>query len=376
MKIIINAISAKKGGIATYTKNLAHSFSRMKVSSVFAVSNEFELDSDVEKVVVKANRMDSFRRVLWEQVLWRKIIKNHKADILYSSANFGLLSPPVPQVLLLREGGLFDPFYLTNIGSLMSSRGIFERMARRYLMMASARSADLILTPSKTMRDQIISWDNSLKNRIDVNYYGTNTKMFTAKLAKRQWREDQVLKILYISAYYPHKQPGLIAEAVKELNLLGIPSHLTLTMDINVIKKTTGGEKDFFLLNKAIQQGQLTMVGNAAYSDLPDIYMNHDLFVFPSISETFGHPLAEAMSMGIPIIASDRPIHKEICGDAALYFSALRPSSLLEKIQLIDKNEALRKSLIRSGLENVNKKYIWDAHVDRLLDSFKEVLQK
>ena len=374
MKIIINAISAKNGGIATYTKNLARSFSRMKVSSVFAVSNEFELDSDVEKVVVKANKMNSFQRVLWEQVLWRKIIKNHKADILYSSANFGLLSSPVPQVLLLREGGLFDPFYLTNIGSLMSSRAIFERMARRYLMTASARSAELILTPSKTMRDQIISWDNSFKNKVKVNHYGTNTKMFAGKSVRRQWRKNQVLKILYISAYYPHKQPGLIAEAVKELNLLGIPSHLTLTMDIDVIKKTTGGEKDFFLLNKAIQQGQLTMLGNSAYSDLPDIYMNHDLFVFPSISETFGQPLAEAMSMGIPIIAADRPIHKEICGDAALYYSALRPSSLIEKIQLIDKNEALRTSLIGNGLKNVNNIYIWDAHVDRLLSSFKKIL--
>ena len=374
MKIIINAISAKTGGIATYTNNLARSFEQRKVDAIFAVPSELNLDSGIKTIIVGANKKPPFQRVLWEQIIWRRIVKNYQADVLFSSANFGLLFSPIPQVLLLREGGLFDPYYLKNIGSVLSTRMIVERIARRKLILESARSAKLILTPSETMKTQLIEWQKDLEPNIGVNYYGTNAKLFSPKLQKRKWREDGILKLLYISAYYPHKQPGLIAEAVRLLNSMGFPCHLTLTMNLEEIKAVRGGEKDYLLLQKSINIGQTTMIGNIPYKELSSIYAAHDLFVFPSISETFGHPLAESMSMGLPIIASDTPIHREICGDAALYFSPLKPSSLIEKIQVIDKNKSLRNSLTKVGRENVREKYEWEKHVDRLIRSFEKII--
>ena len=374
MKIIINAISAKTGGIATYTNNLARSFEQRKVDAIFAVPSELNLDSGIKTIIVGANKKPPFQRVLWEQIIWRRIVKKYQADVLFSSANFGLLFSPVPQVLLLREGGLFDPYYLRNIGSVLSTRMIVERIARRKLILESARSAKLILTPSETMKTQLIEWQKDLEPNIGVNYYGTDAKLFSPELQKRKWREDGILKLLYISAYYPHKQPGLIAEAVRLLNSMGFPCHLTLTMKLEEIKSVRGGEKDYLLLQKSINIGQTTMIDNIPYKELSSIYAAHDLFVFPSISETFGHPLAESMSMGLPVIASDTPIHREICGDAALYFSPLKPSSLIEKIQIVDKNKSLRNSLTKVGRENVREKYEWEKHVDRLIRSFEKII--
>jgi glycosyltransferase involved in cell wall biosynthesis len=375
MKIIINAISAKTGGIATYTNNLARSFEERGVNAIFAVPSELNLESGLEKIIVAANKKPPFQRVLWEQIIWRKIVKTYKADVLFSSANFGLLYSSTPQILLLREGGLFDPYYLKNIGSILSTRAIVDRIARRKLILASARSAKLILTPSETMKKQLIDWRKDLKNHIEVNYYGTDSKLFKPTIRRRKWRGEGILKLLYISAYYPHKQPGLIAEAVRLLNLMGIPSHLTLTMSLEDIKKVPGGEKDFFLLSKSISRRQTTMVGNIPYKDLSSIYSTHDLFVFPSISETFGHPLAESMSMGLPIIASDTSIHREICGEAALYFSPLKPSSLIEQVRILDESSSKRHSLIKAGHENVSEKYQWEKHVDRLIVSFEKIIQ-
>ena len=86
MKVIINALSARRGGIATYTKNLARSFMERGVDSIFAISNEFELDKDISVIRLSANRMSPIKRFLWEQIFWRRLIEKHNPDVLFSSA--------------------------------------------------------------------------------------------------------------------------------------------------------------------------------------------------------------------------------------------------------------------------------------------------
>ena len=372
MKIIVNAISARRGGIVTYTNNLAHSLLERKIDVTFAISDDFEMEPGIKTIRLPAQRMSPIRRTLWEQLVWRYIVMKQDADILFSSANFGLLKPPIAQILLVREGGLFDPFYLTNIAPSLNSLTTFNRIARRKLIIASARASNVILTPSETMKQLLISWDKDLKSKVHVNKYGTVPMFYKTKGHNRKWRADGILKILYVSAYYPHKQPGLIAEALAKLNSMGIKSKATITMDINSINGAIGGEKDYLMLKKGISRNQIDLIGDQSYKSLPDIYKSHDLFVFPSLSETFGHPLAEAMSVGIPIIASDTHVHKEICGDAALYFSATQPSNLVEKVRILDKNRELSRKITANGRRNIAKNLIWTDHVDRLVDIFRK----
>jgi glycosyltransferase involved in cell wall biosynthesis len=62
---------------------------------------------------------------------------------------------------------------------------------------------------------------------------------------------------------------------------------------------------------------------NVAQFELPNIYSNALLLVYPSIHEGFGLPLVEAMGSGIPIAAANTLINKEICGEAAHLFDPL-----------------------------------------------------
>lgn len=375
MKVLINALSAKTGGIVTYTNNLMASFAERNVNAVFAISTEFPKRADVPVIRLSADRMSPLRRAIWEQTVWRRIVKKQQPDVLYSSANFGLLFPPVPQVLLVREGGLFDSFYLANVAPSLTVRAIFQRIARRKLIIASSRSSQMILTPTDATKDLLVSWATDSGERVSKNQYGTVSGFTDTPGSTRQWKEDGVLRILYVSAYYPHKQPGLVAEAVAQLNAQGVACHLTVTMDMDQIIQAPGGSKDHFLLKKAIERGQVTMVGNIPYRDLPVIYKSHDVFVFPSLSETFGHPLAEAMGLGIPVVASDTPVHREVCKDAALYFSPLLPSALVRQLRSLDENEALRNSLTTHGRKTVSDEFVWESHVDRLLDAFAQVVK-
>ena len=374
MRIIINALSAKSGGIITYTNNLMRSFSERNIDATFAVSENFPIKFDAQVIRLPASDMSPLRRFIWEQTAWRRIVARHKPDILYSSANFGLLAPPVPQVLLVREGGLFDPFYLINVAPGLHVKSIFQRIARRKLIILSARSSELVLTPTDAMRQLFLSWAEDLSEKVRKNDYGTISNFSNSQPRARAWREDGILKILFVSAYYRHKQPGLISEAVARLNELGLPCTLVVTMDLEQIARTAGGDMDYFLLSKGVERGQVTMLGNVPYSELPKLYREHDLFVFPSLSETFGHPLTEAMSAGIPVIASDTPVHREVCKDSALYFSPLSPSDLVRQVQHLDEHPALRETLCENGRNNVSTHYAWEHHVDRLLEDFGRIV--
>lgn len=376
MKVIVNSISAKKGGIITYTRNLMRSLVKRNVDVTFALSDPAPLEADAPVISFPVDRISPIRRAIWEQTKWRRIVARHKPDILYSSANFGVLSPPVPQVLLVREGGQFDPYYLTTVAPRLGVGAIFQRIARRKLIIASARSSQLVITPTETMKNMLLQWAGDLQGRVRSNPYGTVPDLFHPAPHLRRWKKDGVLRLIFVSAYYPHKQPGLIAEAMVQLAEQGIPCHLTLTMSLDQIAQSAGGLQDFFLLTKGIERGQVTMAGEISYEKLPNIYRSHDLFVFPSLSETFGHPLTEAMSTGTPIIAADTPVHREVCKDAAVYHSPLSSSDLARQIRRLDADEGLRRTHIEKGIKYVGSDYMWEAHVDRLLDAFELVLAR
>ena len=111
MRILINAISAKKGGIVTYTANLARALAGRGVDFCIAVPKD---SSGLPGTIsVSASEYGPMRRFLWEQTGWRSFVHRWKPDILFSSANYALLNSRVPQVLLVREGGLLDPFYIS-----------------------------------------------------------------------------------------------------------------------------------------------------------------------------------------------------------------------------------------------------------------------
>ena len=179
-------------------------------------------------------------------------------------------------------------------------------------------------------------WAKDLSGRVETNLYGTRLDHFQRTQAHRVWREDGVLRLLLVSAYYAHKQPGIVAEAVRLLNEAGIEAHFTLTMDFDQIREVQGGSKDAFLLRRGVERGQVTMLGQVEYGDLPALYAAHDIFITPSLSETFGHPLVEAMASEALIVASDTPVHREVCGDSAAYFSATSIGDIVKTLRALD----------------------------------------
>ena len=372
MKVLVNALSARMGGIVTYTNNLLDAFERRGIDVIVCVPDEFATRERSSVRHLDIGGYSAIRRFVWEQIAWRRIVAEIRPDVLFSSANFGLLSSPVKQILLLREGGLFDPFYLSHMTPSQGLVYVANRFLRRRLMLWSASRADHIITPTHAMRDALGLWQPSILEKCTVNPYGTINEMFKPSSRQRQWRGDGVLRLLYVSVYYPHKVPGLICQAVDKLNEGGLPARARITMSREEINEMSGSALDQMIIEDAAARG-IIILGRHAYQALPDLYNAHDVFVFPSVSETFGHPMAEAMSSGMPLVVADTPVNREICGDAALYFRPFSVSGLTDAVRRLDADPELRRRLGESGRARAIARFGWEDHVDRLVETFEAV---
>jgi glycosyltransferase involved in cell wall biosynthesis len=245
------------------------------------------------------------------------------------------------------------------------------RHFRRRMMLMSVRHAQHVITPSKTMLDSLLKWAPNLSGKSSSNHYGARPDLFHRSPGDRRWREDGTLRMLYVSVYYPHKCPGVLCRTVDVLREAGIPAHSTITMTLEEIERTPGSAQDKIVLGRAHAAGDLSL-GHRSYEALPELYANNDVFVFPSVSETFGHPMVEAMASGIPIVAADTAINREICGDGALYFRPFSATDLAATLRRLDSEPDTRRRIAEAGLRNVSA-FTWEDHVERLIETFERV---
>jgi len=79
-----------------------------------------------------------------------------------------------------------------------------------------------------------------------------------------------------------------------------------------------------------------THIGDATDADLQYAYRHARCLIFPSVAEGFGLPIVESLAQGLPAIASDIPVHREVGGDLATYIPLGNPDHLAELLRSIE----------------------------------------
>jgi glycosyltransferase involved in cell wall biosynthesis len=112
-----------------------------------------------------------------------------------------------------------------------------------------------------------------------------------------------------------------------------------------------------------------------ADEDLPVIYKNARVFVFPSEYEGFGMPILEAMKCHCPVVLSENGVFREIAREAALYFELGNEQSLQNAIENVLENEDLRTTLLKRGEER-EKEFSWQKTAKGYYHSIQKAMQR
>ncbi len=122
------------------------------------------------------------------------------------------------------------------------------------------------------------------------------------------------LRLIYPAACYPHKNHKILG---------GISDDQARAAGVGSISVTLEASEHPYP-----QSSWIRTVGRLDPQGMLELYANADALVFPSLQESFGFPLIEAMHVGLPIVAADRPFARVLCGDGAIYFDPLSARSL------------------------------------------------
>lgn len=231
-------------------------------------------------------------------------------------------------------------------------------------------TADHIITPSKSNYDKLMQLDIS-DDKVSVIYNGYNSNLFedvSTNKAKEKLNlpEDKkiILSVGNLELVKGHKY---LIEAMKEV--IKREENITcLIVGSGSQKKNVNSLIDRLSLSKYIK-----LVGEKPHNEVP-LWMNAcDVFVLPSLNESFGIVQVEAMACGKPVVATFNGGSEEVIVNEKLGI-LVEPKDANELANAILK--ALGKEWDRDYISNYAKQYSWDKIVKNIIGVYNELLKK
>jgi glycosyltransferase involved in cell wall biosynthesis len=134
-----------------------------------------------------------------------------------------------------------------------------------------------------------------------------------------------------------------------------------------------------YLQNKANEIGDPSIVEDILFTgyvpnhELPAIYSLATVFLYPSLRESFGIPLVEAMCCEVPVITSNTSSMPEIVGDAALICDPFDENAIAKAINDLLNNNDLSQSLSLKGKIQGNY-FNWEKNASETLKIYQSIV--
>ena len=117
---------------------------------------------------------------------------------------------------------------------------------------------------------------------------------------------------------------------------------------------------------------RIILTGYVVNTDLPAIYSLSRIFLYPSLRESFGIPILEAMACGTAVITSNTSSMPEVAGNAAILINPFKTEEITSAMIRLINDKVLFNNLKNEGLSQAAK-FSWKNMAKRVLDIYREI---
>lgn len=308
---------------------------------------------------------------VWEQILLPIALKKYGIELLHCTSNTAPLAVSVPLVITLHDIIYLEKWNFTRGTSYQIAGNLY----RRINVPPAVNKAAKIVTVSDYEKTQIENYFKYDDGKVVTIYNGVGERFnrVTDREVLSSIRKKYKLPEKYVF-FLGNTEPKKNVEGVmRALSYLRRQNRLNFTLlMLDIDRKYLNLVADY-IEDKAVLD-HISFTGYVPNQELPAIYSMASLFLYPSLRESFGIPILEAMACGVPVITSNTSAMPEVAGDAAVLINPENPEELGENILRVLEDDNLRQRLVEKGLVQF-KKFSWKNNARQTLDLYRNVLQ-
>lgn len=347
-----------KGGMETYTRELYEELGTMDTGLEFvglASREGVREGTSWFPGEVIASRISGENRFAWafgELVASSWTARRRGADLVACPATLGPARTSMPTVLTVH-----DMLYWSN-PELMSMPLYTEPV--KWMEKRGAANATRVITDSQVSADEIVKYLSFPSERLHV------VPLAARHPVGRRPRACAPENLVLASGQRrPHKNwTGLIR------GLALVPE------DVRPHLVITGGRGEDPLRPLVGRLGLdewVTLLGWVDDAELAGLQARARVMAVPTLAEGFGLPVLEAMASGLPVMASDLPVLREVGGDAVLYFDPRSTRSIADALRVVATDPERMAQLSSAGLAQAAS-FSWRRVAEETLAVFRLAL--
>lgn len=284
-----------------------------------------------------------FRTIPLIQKMLSKLEDQIKPDVIIATSGPSYFNSNAPQII-----GFNLPLYIYPESPYVQQMG-FKQKFKLWLKKIAhfyyfKRDADAYVVQTDDVNKRVQKALGTSQVYTVTNMHSKFYLQDNHAIPKLPVKENDEIRLLTLSSYYPHKNLEIIPQVADLLIKEGYNNvRFVVSLKPQDFDKHIGSHP------------AIINVGPVSPQDCPSLYRECDFMFLPTLAECFSASYPEAMVMKKPIITTDLGFARSICEDAALYYEPKKASDACKKIKMLLNDLQLREDFKTKGILQLNK---------------------
>jgi len=369
----------KKHGMDMVALELVRNLQSIDQENEYVVFVKPDVDEQVLKETAnfRIEKLEGGSYPQWEQVALPRAAKKAGCDMLHCTSNTAPVFTDIPLVVTLHDIIYMESSYWKILNGSGSNYQKFGNIYRKAIVPKVLKKSSRVITVSHFEKNRIGEFFGMKgDHRLTAIYNGVSEHFKPVTDA----RELERVKEKY---HLPDKYFFFLGNTDPKKNTSGtLKAYSTFVKEhgteVKFVMLDFDHEELLAILDSIGDRGlmdQIVLTGYVVNTDLPAIYSQCSLFLYPSLRESFGIPMLEAMACGTPVITSNTSSMPEVAGDAARIIDPFNPADISAAMTELMGNRELRNELIRKGISRSGR-FSWRQMATEVKSLYEDVYQE